>query len=64
MYVLYSVEYIILPKNCNSYYFNISKFVIAEGTNTEAAWCQDIDCGTSVAKKMCPTTCQVGGKNF
>jgi len=27
---------------------------------TEAEWCQDIDCDTSVAKKICPNTCQTG----
>jgi len=34
-----------------------------DSSNTEAAWCHDIDCGTKVAMKMCPTTCQVGVGN-
>ena len=45
----------------NIYPFHIL-YQSVEDIITEAAWCQDIDCGTSVAKKMCPTTCQVGGK--
>ena len=55
MHLMYLKTEILFPNDLKYFHFT------ADAAITEAAWCQDIDCGTSVAKNICPTTCQKGG---